>query len=366
MARSAYSRIDYEGAAVATTISSGINASDTSAFITVATGWPDCSNGSFFAVIAEGTAAEEKIEVTTRSSLTLTIVRGKDGTTGATHASGVAIRPCFTAIEADEANLTVSKTVGKATAAGQILVVDAANSFAAVQAKTSGQILVGNGTTLVSVAMSGDATIASSGALTVGNLAITTAKINDLGVTTGKINDLAVTNGKLAGMTRGTVKIGNSSGAASDLAIGSAGKFLKTDGTDATWQSLPNSRLIASRAASLNVAVSTLVAIPWDTETADTDNYLTPTSSTVTIPATGDYMILLYADWGSSYTNRLLRIVADGVTWNHRAFGTDLDEVFPLGPVALTASSTVVCSAFQTSASPGTITGKIMIRRFTE
>lgn len=217
----AYDRRDLsKGAAVQTTLNGGISSGATSGVLTATTGWPDGSPGAFYVVVDPGLTTEEKILCSTRSSTTLNFTtRGADGTSAAAHASGAVIYPCLAAVDLDEANLAVAKTLKLATAAGQILVVDAANSFAAVQAKTSGQILVGNGTTLASVAVSGDATLASTGALTVAAN--------------------AVTNAKLAGMTRGTVKVGNAAGAASDLAIGTAGYYLGSDGTDVAWTVFP-------------------------------------------------------------------------------------------------------------------------------
>jgi hypothetical protein len=64
-------------------------------------------------------------------------------------------------------------------AEGNLLVGNSSGVGVALNAKTSGQILVGNGTTLVSVVMSGDATLASSGAITVANNAITSAKMSE-------------------------------------------------------------------------------------------------------------------------------------------------------------------------------------------
>lgn len=157
-----------KGAAVQTTLNGGISSGATSGTLTATTGWPDGSPGAFYVVVDPGLTTEEKILCSTRSSTTLNFTtRGADGTSAAAHASGAVIYPCLAAVDLDEANLAVNKTIGKATAVGQILVVDAANSFAAVQAKTTGQILVGNGTTLASVAMSGDATLSSAGALTI-------------------------------------------------------------------------------------------------------------------------------------------------------------------------------------------------------
>ncbi len=56
-----------------------------------------------------------------------------------------------------------------------------------IDAKTSGQILVGDATDVNSVAVSGDATLASTGALTIANNAITTVKIANNNVTLSKL-----------------------------------------------------------------------------------------------------------------------------------------------------------------------------------
>lgn len=71
-------------------------------------------------------------------------------------------------------------------------------SFDKLVSLTSGNILVGNGSNVAaSVAMSGDATISNTGALTIANNAITAAKINANAVTTAKILDQNVTLAKL-------------------------------------------------------------------------------------------------------------------------------------------------------------------------
>jgi hypothetical protein len=77
---------------------------------------------------------------------------------------------------------------------------------------------------------------------TIDDDAVVTAKIDDDAVTlanmdtdsvdTDQLVDLAVSNTKLTGMTRGTVKVGDSSGAASDLDAKTDNAFLSGDGTD--------------------------------------------------------------------------------------------------------------------------------------
>jgi hypothetical protein len=63
--------------------------------------------------------------------------------------------------------------------------------------ETSGQIIVGDGTTTASVAVSGDATLAANGALTIANDAVTNAMIADDAVDTDQIADDAVATAQL-------------------------------------------------------------------------------------------------------------------------------------------------------------------------
>lgn len=252
----AYTRRDIRGGAVQTTLNGGITSGATSCVITASTGWPDGgTNPAFYVVIDPGLTTEEKILCSTRSGTTVNFAgRGStygDGTSAAAHSSGAVIYPCVTAVDLDEANLAVSKLIGLATAVGQVPVVDAANSFAMVQAKTSGQILVGNGTTVASVAVSGDATLASTGAVTIAAGAVTSAKILDGTIATGDMAANAVTNAVLAGMTRGTIKAGNSSGAASDFALGTASQFLATDGTDPVWRTMSGDATLSAGAIAI-------------------------------------------------------------------------------------------------------------------
>ena len=65
--------------------------------------------------------------------------------------------------------------------------------------------------------------------------AVTTAKITDANVTTAKIADDAVTLAKMAGLSRGSLIYGNSSGNPTVLVAGSSTQVLKSDGTDISW-----------------------------------------------------------------------------------------------------------------------------------
>lgn len=77
-------------------------------------------------------------------------------------------------------NLIGDVTAGEiALAEGSILVGNSSGVATALDAKTSGRILVGNGTTSVLVAVSGDVTLSSAGAVAIGAGKVTNAMVAD-------------------------------------------------------------------------------------------------------------------------------------------------------------------------------------------
>ena len=95
---------------------------------------------------------------------------------------------------------------------GSVKVGGASDAPTDLDAKTSGQILVGDGTDIVSVAVSGDATLAANGALTIAND--------------------AVTNDKLANIYRGSVKVAGTDNAPTYLDAKTYRQIHVGDGTD--------------------------------------------------------------------------------------------------------------------------------------
>jgi hypothetical protein len=130
---------------------------------------------------------------------------------------------------------------------------------------TSGKFLVGDGTSYEEVALSGDATLASSGAVTIANNAVSLAKMAGLAsanfilgngsgdpgaVTMGgditmtnagvtSIGDNKVTLDTMAGVARGKIIVGDALGDPIYLAAGSGGQLLSANGDgDPSWNTI--------------------------------------------------------------------------------------------------------------------------------
>lgn len=124
-----------------------------------------------------------------------------------------------------DSNVTWAKL--QALARGSTLRGSSTNVVEAL-ALASGRFPLGDGTDVTAGVMSGDATLAGTGALTIANNAITTAKILDEAVTLGKMADLA----------RGNMIVGDNTDrpAALDVAAAGAGAIVMTDGADIVAQ----------------------------------------------------------------------------------------------------------------------------------
>jgi len=198
---------DYAGAAVETTIAPGINGTDLSITIASATNWPSGgANGPFHVIVDYDVAGKEKIEVASRTGTTLTIAsvakRGVDGTSAGTHPSGAKIRHCYTAQDADEANLTMAQTVGKITTKGDLIVATGANAFGRLPVGSNGLPLIADsaqatGTRWGQLATAGIADDAVT-ALKIATDAVGSAEIAADAVGTSEIAPLAVTSAELA------------------------------------------------------------------------------------------------------------------------------------------------------------------------
>ena len=196
----AFIRRQYAGAAVATTLTAGINASATTCSLAANTGWPSSAGVPFYVVIDPGTSTEEKCSATI-SGTTLTLTRAQDDTSASSHASGAVIYPVFTANDADEANRLASAM----TTRGDLVTLDSGTNPARLAVGAANTVLKSDGTDpsygLILTANITDANV-TEGKLA--SNAVTSAKINNAAVTSAKINDGAVTAAKLGTATAGT------------------------------------------------------------------------------------------------------------------------------------------------------------------
>jgi hypothetical protein len=185
----AFTRRQYAGSAVATTITAGINTTDTTCSLAAAVGWPGTAGVSFYVVIDPGTSTEEKCSATISGS-TLTLVRGQDDTSASSHASGATIYPVFTANDADEANEVVSKLTTKGD-----LLVTSGSALNRLAVGTNDFALLADSSATNGVAWK---QIPAAGIATD---AVTTAKIIDNAVTKAKVADRAVGSAELDGIS---------------------------------------------------------------------------------------------------------------------------------------------------------------------
>ena len=115
----------------------------------------------------------------------------------------------------------------------------AAISFSKLESLSTGELIVGNAGSATAVAMSGDATISNTGAVTVSSSATVT--------------DNAITLAKLEHGTQGDVLYYGASGAPARLGFGTSGKFLKTQGTGANpvWSDIEVPALVQVEATGI-------------------------------------------------------------------------------------------------------------------
>jgi len=167
-------------------------------------------------------------------------------------------------LQVKDAGITFAKMQN--VAANSLLVRDANSSGAVTEkALTSTQILIGDGTGFTAAALSEDVTMTNAGVVTIAND--------------------AVTNSKLANMTQGTIKVGGSSDAPTDLDAKTSGQILVGDGTDVASVAVSGDVSLAATGAVTiaNNAVST-AKIADDAVTGDklADNITIAGNLTVT------------------------------------------------------------------------------------
>jgi len=247
---------------------------------------------------------------------------------------------------------------------------------------TAGHLLVADGSDYEEVALSGDATLASGGAITIANDAVTLAKMasltrgsiilgdasgnpsalgkgvastflqsdgtdtayvamtGDATLSAGAITiaDNAVTLAKMAGLTRGSIILGDASGDPSALAKGAAHTFLQSDGTDAAYVLMSGDATLAAGVLSIGATKVTDAMINDDVATTLAGVGLSagsgvmaldvnelPTAATVAVAA--DSFVWLDATDNSSQRNTIAQLATAmagaGITATNGVFSSD-------------------------------------------
>lgn len=162
------------------------------------------------------------------------------------------------------------------------------------------QLLIGDGTGFTAAALSGDVTMANTGAVTIANNAVENAMMADNAIDTAEIADNAVGLAEMAGLARASIIVGDASGDPSALVKGTSEQVLRvnTAGTD-----LEYADAVGGAAWALKTAAYTAVA---------GDGVMVDTSVAVTItlpissgpPSLGDFVRVLDAT-GNAATNNI-------------------------------------------------------------
>ena len=161
-------------------------------------------------------------------------------------------------------------TTGNVTVGGDLTVT---GDDITMGTNTSGAALIGDGTNFNPVVIDTDATIATDGALTIANNAVSLAK--------------------MAGLARGKIIYGDASGDPAALAIGSNTYVLKSDGTDISWGAQSVSSLAADDLSAGDAAVT-----------------LSTTSGNITVDATANNSDIIFK--GTDATADITMLTLDG------------------------------------------------------
>ena len=198
-----------------------------------------------------------------------------------------------------DANVTLAKI---ANSAANTVIVRDANSSGVLSAKAVAdtQLLIGDGTGFTAATLSGDVSMANTGAVTIANDAVETAMIADNQVTAAKLFDLA----------QGSILYGNASAATAELTKGSANTVLTSDGTDISWAAAGGGGLVEYDIWSLSSDGSDTTEAALDTNlirwapSIDSENAfekigtgMSKSSGNFTFPSTGKYEVIAQASY---------------------------------------------------------------------
>ena len=261
---------------------SSLGTGDTSVAVDDGSVFPALSAGEFFyatLIRADAVTTREIVKVTARSGNTLTIVRAQDNTSALTFSADDLIElriiaASLLALKAADELTTGDAAVILSTSAGNITIDAQGNdtdiilkgtdgssdtTFLTIDGSDAGKatfnneivsgavITSGAGLVIANAGNIGSASdtdaiaIASNGVVTFSQIPVLPADTIDSdhyvdgSIDTAHIADNQVTLAKMAGLARGKIIYGDSSGDPAALAVGSANYVLTSDGTDISW-----------------------------------------------------------------------------------------------------------------------------------
>jgi len=293
-----------------TTLSAAIvSTGATSITIASATGLPTLATGEYYLLTIDDGTNIEIVKVTARSGTTLTVVRGQEGTTAATFASGVAVEMRATAggmvnVD-DEGNFYTNNyhpaLTSVATAAGTTTLTSASTGFYNFTGSTTQNVNLPVTSTLtlghkfvIKNSSTGTVTVRSSGAntiqaITTGNSAIFTCVLISGTTAASWVVEYISSSGGGGSQTPWTSNI-DTGGYYLANTTNSSGVDIRGNATGANPITLTASYIDIKRSAG-NAAASAIYLYEAPANGTDYVGIQTPTnitsSYTITLPATG-------------------------------------------------------------------------------
>jgi|GEM_PF-3101415 len=288
------------------------------------------------AAVTSAKIADATIATADLADGSVTSAKIVDGTVAAADLanSSVTVAKLATAGAAD-ANMVYTTN-----ATGVPILTPAAN-FAST-ALPSTNIYVGNASGVAApVALSGDATISNSGALTIANAAVTSAKIADATVATADLADGSVTSAKIVDGTVAAADLANSSVTVAKLATAGAADANMVYTTNATGVPIltPAANFASTALPSTNIyvgnasGVAAPVALSGDA-TISNSGALTITNAAVTSAKIADAGIATADLANSAVTD--LKLSSSATTDADRAVGTNHIKSNAVTPAKIT------------------------------
>lgn len=272
----------HSGTAPDTSLATDITNASTTITLASGTGWPAPTGGQIaYGTLDPDTANEESFTYTARSGGSLTgVTRARNGTSAVAHSEGAVVRHQWTAQEADDVTRTTLNTLGRVTAANQLLVSDSTTTLAALDVAASrivGRAAAGN---------VDDLTAAQVKTL----LAITGADVSDLETVTKEYARDALGTALTAGA--GVTITPNDGADTITIAATGAPAFVGVQAINSAGQTVNNS-------------VAAQIAFDG-TDAFDTDAFHDPSTNNtrLTIPSGkgGKYLLTARASWTNGAT----------------------------------------------------------------